>query len=587
MKMNIYSEFRGCVIKVLEDLAAAGKIPQGLDFSRVAVEPPRDPSHGDLATNAAMVLARASGRKPVDLAADLVAGLGKDSRVAFASVAGPGFINLKLHDGVWRERLGEILLEGLHYGKSAMGEGRRVNVEYVSANPTGPMHTAHARGAVFGDALARLLQKAGFDVLKEYYINDAGRQVEILGRSTFLRYREALGEDIGEIPPGFYPGDYLREVGAKLAQKHGDALKSMPEEKWLPLARDFAISEMLKEIKTDLASMGVNHDVFTSERALVESGAVDKAFAALDGMGLVYEGILDPPKGKAPDDWEPRPQTLFRSTQFGDDVDRPLKKSDGSWTYFTNDIAYHYDKFCRGYADQIDVWGADHGGYVKRMQSALTAVSGGRAKLDVKLMQMVSTLDNGVPVRMSKRAGTFVTLRDVLDRVGSDVVRFIMLTRSNDQAIEFDYAKVTEQSRDNPVFYMQYAHARCCSVIRHAVEMFPGLDVSPEALAKADMGRLASPEEMSLIRLMATWPRVVEASAEAHEPHRIAYYLSEIASGFHALWTKGRDDATLRFLNPDDMPLTVARLALLASVRTVIACGLDVMGVVPVEEMRS
>jgi len=587
MKMNIFNEFRDEVIKSLKAMTEAGKLPPNLDYARVTVEPPREAAHGDLSTNAAMVLAKAAGRKPAELAQDLAVELRKDSRVVSADVAGPGFINLKLHDDVWRERLRDILAEGGCYGDSGMGAGRHVNVEYVSANPTGPMHTAHARGAVVGDALARLLQKAGFDVTKEYYINDAGKQVDILARSTFLRYREALGEDIGGIPPGFYPGDYLRDVGAKLAEIHGHGLESMPEEHWLPLVREFAIAEMMREIKVDLASMGVNHDVFTSERALVESGAVEKAFATLVEMGLVYEGVLEPPRGKTPDDWEPRPQVLFRATQFGDDVDRPLKKSDGSWTYFANDIAYHFDKYCRGFCDQIDVWGADHGGYIRRMESALKAISGGKAKLDVKIIQMVSTLDNGVPVRMSKRAGTFVTLRDVLDRVGRDVVRFIMLTRRNDMALEFDFAKVTEQSRDNPVFYVQYAHARCCSVIRHAATMFPGLDVSPAGLANADMKLLSGEEDVGLIRLLATWPRVVEAAAEAHEPHRIAYYLTEIAAAFHALWTKGRDDATLRFLSPDDMPLTAARLALLYSVQTVLASGLDVMGVVPVEEMRS
>ncbi|HAU29363.1 MAG TPA: arginine--tRNA ligase [Rhodospirillaceae bacterium] len=584
--MNIFNEFREVVVKSLEVMVAAGNLPSGLDFSRIAMEPPREASHGDMATNAAMVLAKAAGCKPVDLARALSVELAKDERVVSVDIAGPGFINLKLQPSVWQNALRGILSEGVRYGDSTMGAGCHVNVEYVSANPTGPMHTAHARGAVFGDALARLLQKAGFDVTKEYYVNDAGRQVEILGRSTFLRYKEALGEDIGEIPPGFYPGEYLKEIGVKLAQAHGESLKALPEEEWLPLVRGFAISEMLAEIKTDLISMGVNHDVFTSERALVESGAVEKAFATLVEMGLVYEGVLEPPRGKTPEDWEPRPQTLFRATQFGDDVDRPLKKSDGSWTYFANDIAYHFDKYCRGFSEQIDVLGADHGGYVKRMQSALTAISCGKARLDVKLMQMVSTLDNGVPVRMSKRAGTFVTLRDVLDRVGRDVVRFIMLTRRNDQTLEFDYAKVTEQSRDNPVFYVQYAYARCCSVIRNAAEMFPGLDVSAAELAKADVGRLGSEEELALMRQLALWPRMVEAAAEAHEPHRIAYYLMEIAAAFHALWTKGREDANLRFLYPDDMPQTVAHLALLASVQTVLACGFDVMGVVPVEEMR-
>lgn len=586
--MNIFKAFENDIRKLLDELAAEGQIPAGLDTGRLTVEPPREAAHGDLSTNAAMILAKPAGKPPRALAELLVAKLKARSDVASVEIAGPGFVNLRLSADVWRDRIRDVLNAGTAYGQSDLGADEPVNVEYVSANPTGPLHAAHGRGAVFGDALAALLEKAGHKVTREYYINDAGAQVDVLGRSTFLRYREALGEDIGAIPAGLYPGEYLKEVGQALAERDGNKWVGADESEWLPACRDFAIAKIMEWIKEDLGVLGVHMDVYSSERALVKAGAVDTALKALEDRGLIYVGVLEPPKGKKPDDWEPRPQTLFKSTDFGDDVDRPLKKSDGSFTYFSNDIAYHYDKYRRGFANLIDVWGADHGGYVKRMQAATTAITEGKAALDVKLCQLVHLMKNGEPVKMSKRAGTFVTLRDVIEEVGKDVVRFIMLTRRNDQTLEFDFAKVVEQSKDNPVFYVQYAHARCRSVLRHAAAAMPGADLSPAALAaRANLARLDAEEEMDLAKRMATWPRLVESAAEAHEPHRVAFYLYDLASDFHALWNKGRDDASLRFLIDGDEEVTVARLALVSAVATVIASGLAVMGVEPVEEMRS
>ena len=580
--MNVFKEFRQRLLGVLGEMAASGELPAGVDVSRVTVEPPRDAAHGDLSTNAAMVLAGQVKANPRQLAPKIAGHLKALPGVTSVEVAGPGFINLRFSADSWQAQVAVILRAGLGYGDSDVGGGRPVNVEYVSANPTGPLHAAHARGAVVGDALANLLEKAGFAVTREYYINDAGAQVEVLARSAYLRYREALGEVIGEIPAGLYPGEYLKEVGQALAARDGarwlDALESV----WLPAVRDFAIDAIMAGIREDLKALGVGIEVFSSERALVAAGAVQAAFDSLSARGLIYEGVLEPPKGKIPDDWEPRPQTLFRATQFGDDVDRPLRKSDGSWTYFANDIAYHLDKYRRGAGVLIDVWGADHGGYIKRMQAATTAITDGGASLDVKICQLVHLMDNGVPVKMSKRAGTFVTLADVIERVGAGVVRFIMLTRRNDQTLEFDFAKVTEQSKDNPVFYVQYCHARCRSVLRHAGE--------PEAgrlAAEAPLDRLSSPEELELIRLLAAWPRLVEAAADAHEAHRVAFFLYDVAAGFHALWNRGKDDTTLRFLVEDDAGLTLARLALVKAVATVVASGLKVIGVEPVEEMRS
>jgi arginyl-tRNA synthetase len=590
---NIFSDFRRLVLAALDDLAANGGLPRGFDLGRVAVEPPRDPTHGDLATNAAMVLAGAVRENPMALADRVAAALGGRELVTgdyrgsafIAAPARPGFINIRLAPEVWHAQLRTILRAGTAFGDSAIGRGERVNVEFVSANPTGPMHVGHGRGAVVGDALAGLLGKAGFAVQREYYINDAGAQVEVLARSTFLRYREALGEAIGSIPEGFYPGEYLVQTGRALADRDGKKWLGRPEAEWLQPVRDFAVGQMMALIRSDLAALGVAHDLFVSEGELVERGAIDECLAALEGRELIYTGVLEAPKGKLPDDWEPREQTLFRATRFGDDVDRPLKKSDGSWTYFAADIAYHRDKFLRGFKSLIDVWGADHSGYVKRMQAAVRAVTDEAAALDVKICQLVNLFDKGVPVRMSKRAGTFVTLREVVDEVGKDVFRFIMLTRKNDQALDFDFAKVTEQSKDNPVFYVQYAHARAASVMRHAVEQFPGDDLSDDALAEAPLDRLSDPSEIAVIRQLAGWPRLVEGAAEAHEPHRIAFYLQEVAAQFHVLWNKGKDEATLRFILASDPELTRARLALVRGVAIIIASGLAVFGVEPAQEM--
>jgi arginyl-tRNA synthetase len=590
---NIFSDIRRLVLAALDDLVASGALPQGLDLARVAVEPPRDPAHGDLATNAAMVLAGAVRENPMALAERISAALSGrelvtgDYRGPGLSVAAarPGFLNITLAPEIWQAQLRAILRAGAGFGDSPVGAGERVNVEFVSANPTGPMHVGHGRGAVVGDALAALLAKAGFQVEREYYINDAGAQVDILARSTHLRYREALGEAIGPLPDGFYPGEYLIETGQALARRDGRKWLDRPESEWLAPVRDFAVAQMMALIRDDLVLLGVRHDLFVSERALVEAGTIDECLAALDQRGLVYTGVLEPPKGKLPDDWEPRPQLLFRATEFGDEVDRPLKKSDGSWTYFAADIAYHRDKFGRGFANLIDVWGADHGGYVKRMQAAVRAMTGGAANLDVKLCQLVNLFDKGAPVRMSKRAGTFVTLREVVDQVGKDVFRFIMLTRRNDQALDFDFAKVTEQSRDNPVFYVQYAHARAASVMRHAAEAFAQDQLTDLALVKTSLDELTDPAEIALIRQLAQWPRLVESAAEAHEPHRVAFYLQEVAAQFHMLWNKGRDEATLRFILASDPALTRARLALVRGVALVIASGLAVIGVEPVEEM--
>jgi arginyl-tRNA synthetase len=590
---DIFGDFRRLVIAALNDLASAGSLPAGVDVARVAVEPPRDPSHGDLSTNAAMVLAGQVKKNPLELAEKIAGALaGRTLETAdyrgsglTVAVARPGFINIRLEPEIWHAQLRAILAAGTAYGDSASGAGERVNVEFVSANPTGPMHVGHGRGAVVGDALAALLQKAGFAVEREYYINDAGAQVDVLARSLHLRYREALGETIEAIPDGLYPGEYLIETGRALAERDGRKWLGRPESEWLQPLREFAVAEMMALIRDDLGALGIEFDRFSSERALTEAGAIDKAIGVLEDRGLIYTGVLEPPKGKLPDDWEPRPQLLFRATQFGDEVDRPIKKSDGSWTYFAADIAYHLDKYRRGGDTMIDVWGADHGGYVKRVSAAVQALTNGAATLDVKLCQLVSLFDNGQPVRMSKRAGTFVTLREVIDEVGKDVFRFIMLTRRNDQTLDFDFAKVTEQSKDNPVFYVQYAHARACSVMRHAVEELPGEGLSDAALAEAQLDRLTDPSELAVIRLLAGWPRVVESAAEAHEPHRIAFYLQEVAAQFHLLWTKGRDEAQLRFIISGDPGLTRARLALVRGVAIVVASGLAVFGVTPAEEM--
>jgi arginyl-tRNA synthetase len=506
--------------------------------------------------------------------------------VTEVTIAGPGFVNLRIADSFWHARLADILAAGTSYGDSEAGKGRRVNVEYVSANPTGPMHVGHGRGAVVGDALAALLEKAGFQVCREYYINDAGAQVDVLARSLHLRYREAHGEDIGAIPEGFYPGDYLKDAAWLLAKRDGKKWLGEPGDAWLGEFREFAIGTMMALIREDLNVLGVEHEVITSERAIVTAGGIETAIAALEKQDLVYVGVLEPPKGKLPDDWEPREQTLFRSTKFGDDVDRPLKKSDGSWTYFAADIAYHFDKVRRGFNEMIDIWGADHGGYVKRMQAAVTALTGGNAALDVKLCQLVNLFDKGQPVRMSKRAGTFVTLRECVDQVGKDVFRFVMLTRRNDQALDFDFAKVVEQSKDNPVFYVQYAHARASSVLRHAADEFKTTELAVGALAQAKLDLLTDRDEIAVIRLLAQWPRLVEGAAEAHEPHRVAFYLQDVAAAFHGLWNKGNSDASLRFIQAGAKDVTLARLALVQAVAFVVASGLAVFGVTPMAEMR-
>ena len=572
--------------------ATASVLGPGAELSRIVVEPPRDATHGDMATNAAMVLAKDAGKKPRDLAENIAAKLRADDKVTSVEVAGPGFINLTLKPNVWGEELRLILEQGGDYGRSSIGEGEKVNVEYVSANPTGPMHVGHGRGAVFGDALGNLLAFAGYEVTREYYINDAGAQVDTLGRSAFLRYREALGEDIGAIPEGLYPGEYLKPVGGELAAEHGAKLSTMKEAAWLPIARAKAVAMMLDKIQDDLAALNIHFDVFFSERSLIE-GKRDEVAATIEKLrksGEVYEGRLPPPKGGNLEDWEDREQTLFKSTDFGDDVDRPLKKSDGGYTYFASDIAYHRSKIERGFLNLIDVWGADHGGYIKRMQAAVKAISAGKADLDVKLVQLVRLLRAGEPVKMSKRAGEFVTLREVVDEVGRDAVRFDMLYRKNDAVLDFDLTKVIEHSRDNPVFYVQYGHARGQSVFRNAREEMPDLPEQPLARAKklgtAPLERLSDPGELSLLKQLALYPRAVEAAAVAHEPHRIAFYLYELASEFHAHWTRGKDLPHLRFIIQNDRQTTAARLALVQGIITVIASGLGLLGVSAPEEMR-
>jgi arginyl-tRNA synthetase len=573
-------------------VACAAQLGASADLARVVVEPPRDPTHGDMATNAAMVLAKDAGKKPRDLAEAIAAALRADPIIDKVDVAGPGFINLTLKPHLWGEELRVVLETGADYGRSHMGADEKANVEYVSANPTGPMHVGHGRGAVFGDALANLLAFSGFDVTREYYINDAGAQVDVLARSAFLRYREALGENIGAIPEGLYPGDYLVPVGAALAAEHGAALSTKPESAWLPIVRGKAIAMMMDMIRDDLAALSVRHDVFFSERSLIdgETDQVTSTIKSLQASGEVYEGRLPPPKGGNLDDWEDREQTLFRSTDFGDDVDRPLKKSDGSYTYFASDIAYHKSKFDRGFRNLIDVWGADHGGYIKRMEAAVKAVSGAKAKLDVKLIQLVRLLRAGEPVKMSKRSGEFVTLREVVDEVGKDAVRFDMLYRKNDAVLDFDLAKVIEASRENPVFYVQYGHARGQSIFRNAQVEIPDLPETGQGRAarfkNAAFGRLNDAGELSMLRKLALYPRMIEAAAAAHEPHRVAFYLYELASEFHAQWTRGKDLPHLRFIIQNDPETTEARLALVQGIVTILASGLALLGVDAPDEMR-
>ena len=581
--MNIFADIRALVVDTLTAMMDEGALPAGLDLAAVAVEPPRDPAHGDMATNAAMVLAKPARAKPRDIADALAARLGTDPRITSAEVAGPGFLNLRLATGQWHEVLRAALARGDGYGRIAPGSGQRINVEFVSANPTGPMHVGHMRGAVFGDALANLLAFAGHDVTREYYVNDGGAQVDVLARSAYERYREAHGLE-PQISEGLYPGDYLIPVGEALKDRFGDSLLDKPESEWLDQLRDIAMEDMMEVIRADLALLGVEMDVYSSEKALYGTGRIEAAIERLDQAGLIYEGVLEPPKGKLPEDWEPREQTLFRSTAYGDDVDRPVRKSDGRWTYFAPDIAYHWDKIDRGFDQLIDIFGADHGGYVKRMQAAVAALSRGRVPLDVKLIQLVKLYKNGEPFKMSKRAGTFVTLRDVVEQAGRDVTRFHMLTRKNDAALDFDFDKVLEQSKDNPVWYVQYASARINSVLTRAAE--GGVDVADGALARADMNRISHPAELSLVRRLAEWPRTVEIAARAHEPHRIAFYLYDLASDLHALWNRGNDDPALRFVQDGDPATTAAKMALVRSVAVVIAAGLGILGVTPAKEMR-
>ncbi|MFU8824829.1 arginine--tRNA ligase [Yoonia sp.] len=580
--MNLFADMRGRVLACLDQMVAEGALPPDLNMDAVAVEPPRDTAHGDMATNAAMVLAKPAGKNPRAIADALAVKLAADDMVQVAEVAGPGFLNMRLVPAAW-QGIVKAALSDQRFGRSSLGQGKRMMVEYVSANPTGPLHVGHTRGAVFGDALASLLDYAGYDVTREYYINDGGAQVDVLARSVYLRYVEAHDLTV-DWPEGSYPGDYLIPVGEALKDKVGDAFIDKGEQFWLEEVREFATEAMMALIREDLAQLNIEMDSFYSEKSLYGSGLIEKAIAELKAKGLIYQGVLEPPKGKTPEDWEPREQTLFRSTAHGDDVDRPVQKSDGAWTYFAPDIAYHYDKVQRGFDTLIDVFGADHGGYVKRMKAAVSALSDGKVPLDIKLTQLVKLYKNGEPFKMSKRAGTFITLRDVVDEVGPDVTRFHMLTRKNDAPLDFDFAKVLEQSKDNPVFYVQYAHARVNSVLRKAKDA--GVAVDDATLAGVDLSGLTHEAELAVARKIAEWPRLVEIAAKGHEPHRIAFYLYDLASDFHALWNRGNDDQSLRFLQDGDSDTTQAKIALIRAVAIVISHGLGILGVTPAEEMR-
>ena len=591
--MNVFADFQSRIAGLLAKRIEAGELSRDLDLGRFVVEPPREAAHGDLSTNAAMVYAREAkqaGSNPRALAASLAADLAREPDVAKAEAAGPGFINIVLKPVVYERVLKTVLIEGTRFGAGAPSKEGPVNVEYVSANPTGPMHVGHARGAVFGDALSSLLIFSGREATREYYVNDAGGQVDVLARSAFLRYREALGEEIGLIPEGLYPGDYLKPVGEGLAREYGAALKEKPEREWLTVARKRAIDAMMGMIRDDLEALNITHEVFASERALTGAdGGEDEVRRTIEWLrarGLVYQGRLPPPKGAPADDWEDRDQTLFRSTDFGDDIDRPLIKSDGGYTYFASDIAYHKTKIDRNYCTLVDVWGADHGGYVKRMQAAVAALSNGEARLEVRLCQLVRLMRAGEPVKMSKRSGEFVTLREVVDEVGADAVRFMMLMRKNDAPLDFDLAKVIEQSQDNPVFYVQYAHARARSVLRQGKAAFADFDLDSKSLADADLSALTDDGERELIRTLAQYPRLVRLAAEAHEPHRIAFFAHELATRFHAHWNRGKDAPRLRFVNENERNLSYSRLALVTSVSLVLASALSILGVSAPEEMR-
>jgi len=581
--MNLFTDIRSLVIESLDAMVSDGTLPAGLDQRNVAVEPPRDAAHGDMATNAAMVLAKSAKKKPRDIAEALAAKLAEDARITSAEVAGPGFLNLRLAPSIWQSVPKSVLGAGPDFGRSDMGQDLKVNVEYVSANPTGPLHVGHTRGAVFGDALASLLDFAGYDVTREYYINDGGGQVDVLARSVYLRYLEAHGQEVA-FPDGTYPGDYLVATGEALKAKVGEAYVDQPESVWLQEVRTFSTDAMMDLIRADLKALGITMDVFYSEKSLYGTGRIEAAISELDSKGLIYEGVLEPPKGKKPEDWEPRQQTLFKSTEHGDDVDRPVKKSDGAWTYFAPDIAYHYDKVERGFDMLIDVFGADHGGYVKRMKAAVSALSDGRVPLDIKLTQLVKLYKDGSEFKMSKRAGTFVTLRDVVDQVGSDVTRFVMLTRKNDAPLDFDFAKVLEQSKDNPVFYVQYANARICSTLRKAAS--EGIATDDVTLGGADLTLVADDAQLAVAKKLAEWPRLVEIAARTHEPHRVAFYLYDLASDLHGLYHLGKSNDNLRFVNTRSQSATHANLALARAVSIVISAGLGILGVKPAQEMR-
>ncbi|MDX6751763.1 arginine--tRNA ligase [Geminicoccaceae bacterium 1502E] len=582
--MNAFNDLLHAVLFALDGLEQAGRLPAGLDRSRILVEPPRDPAHGDAATNAALVLAKAARMKPMAIAEELARALAERPGILEVTPVPPGFVNMRIEPDFWRRQMAVVLEKGLDYGRCDRGQGRAVNIEYCSANPTGPLHVGHGRGTVFGDALANLLERAGWAVTREYYVNDAGAQMELLARSLRHRYLEALGRDPGPLAEGLYPGSYLLPLAEKIVEQDGERWLERPESEWLPAFRDIGVAAMMAQIREDLGALGVDHDIFSSERELVAAGRVDSALAWLEEHDLVYTGTLPPPKGKPVDDWEPAEQLLFRATAYGDDIDRPLKRSNGAWTYFAADLAYHLDKYRRGFDVMVDVWGADHGGYVKRMQAAVRALSEEKARLDVRLCQLVNLMDDGKPLKMSKRAGRIVTLRDVVDEVGKDVFRFIMLTRKNDAPLDFDLKKVTEQSKDNPVFYVQYAHARICSVFRNAEE--EGMGELRRMSAEADLSRLENPAELELIRLLAQYPRTLEGAADSFEPHRIAFYLHDLAGAFHGLWTKGKEQPELRFLVAENPELTRARLAMLEAVRTVLAAGLGIIGVAPVSELH-
>ena len=586
--MNVFSLVAAEISAAIATLVEQGVFAASPDLSRLAIEPPRDASHGDVACNAAMVLCKEAGLKPRDLADKLIGVLAGSKLLVKAEIAGPGFINLSLRPSIWGEVLARVLADPQAHARADVGKGVMVNIEYVSANPTGPMHVGHCRGAVFGDALANLMAAAGFDVTREYYINDAGAQVDVLARSAFLRYREALGEEIGDIPEGLYPGSYLVPVGQALAAEHGRDLLELSERGWLPIIRAKAIEMMMEAIKGDLAALNIKHDVFFSERSLI-AGATDRVGATIEALraaGHIYDGRLPPPKGAPVEDWEDREQTLFRATKFGDDVDRPLQKSDGGYTYFASDIAYHADKFARGFTHMIDVWGADHGGYITRMKAAVAAVTGGSGALDVEIIQLVRLMRNGEPVKMSKRAGEFITLRDVVDEVGRDAVRFMMLYRKNDAPLDFDLAKVVEQSRDNPVFYVQYAHARAHSVLRNGIAALGEEAVSAAALMKADVSGLVDEGEIQILKRIAQMPRLIEQAGTHREPHRVAFYLYELASEFHGQWNRGKDLPHLRFIMENDRQISLARLALVRGVVDVLARGLEMLGVEAPTEMR-